>query len=86
MTRCKALPDFQLLRANLSHQGANELLNSMYQMVQQQNSQAFAERLTWIKESLHNLIPKSNIVLDANSHKTAEPTKDLEEVKKYPSP
>lgn len=35
--RPKLMSRFQLFQANLSMQGANELLNNMYNMVQQQN-------------------------------------------------
>lgn len=68
VTGCEALSGFQLLHDNLDPQRANELLNNMYQMVQQQNSQAFADILTRIEESLHNAIFKNNTMREETSH------------------
>lgn len=58
---------FQLLLANLNVQGANEFLNSLYNMVQQQNLQSLAERLLCIEESIHHVNQKSNTVQDVVS-------------------
>lgn len=47
----EALRGFQLLRAHLILQGANELLKNMYNIVRQQNSQVIEERLLHLEEA-----------------------------------
>lgn len=63
------------------------MLNNVYQMVQQQNSQALADRLTLIGENIHNVNPRNNILQQATSHKTIIPElmRDPKEVHKSPS-
>lgn len=52
-------------------------------MVQQQNSQAFMDKLIKTKEILHKDIPKNNNVYEAALHKVIEQRKDPKEVQKY---
>lgn len=76
-------PCLQSLRVNLMVHGANDLVNNIYQMVQQQKSQGVVESLFWIEESLHHANPKNNIVQEAVSHANQtvilEPIRDIEE-------
>lgn len=63
------------------------MLNNVYQIIQQQNSQALADRLTLIGENIHNVNPRNNILQEATSHKTIIPElmRDPKEVHKSPS-
>lgn len=58
----EAFNGFQILWASIGMQEAHKLLKEMFQMTQQQNSQTLADKLTWIEDSMHNVIPKNNIV------------------------
>lgn len=44
VSKPEVLPGFQLLRANLGLQGDNEMLNNMYNIIWQNNSQGIEER------------------------------------------
>lgn len=54
------------------------MLNNIYLMVHQQNSQALAENLTLIEENLHNSNMRNNIVHEMNLNEIVilEPKKD----------
>lgn len=67
MPRSKALLGFQLLQANLDVQSGNELLNTIYNMVQKKNLHAVKKRLFRLKESLHDENLKCNMVQEAAS-------------------
>lgn len=56
------LSSLQLLLANLCVQKANDLLNNVYPMVQQQNSQALEKRLFFNEESLHHASLRNNTI------------------------
>lgn len=58
----EALPDFHTLQVNLGIQGTNELLNNVFNIVQQQNLQAIEERLQRLEEILHNTHSWKNII------------------------
>lgn len=50
----EALPRLHTLQVNLKVQGANYLLNNMFNIVRQENSHALKYRLQHLKESLHS--------------------------------
>lgn len=60
----------RILEANLGAQGANELLNGIYKIVQQLNSKAVEERFLHLEEILPHAQHRSNTVLEAMFRKT----------------
>lgn len=56
--RPKISHSFGILKANL---GANELINGIYNIVQQQNSKAMEERFLCLEENLHYTQPWENL-------------------------
>lgn len=66
-SRLETLSGFQLLQASVGVQCTNELLKSMYNMVQKQNSQEVEEMLFHMEENLHNMNPKGNMVQETTS-------------------
>lgn len=57
----EALPDFQVLQANLDVQGANELLNNLHNMLWKHNSQVLDDIILHLRESLHHTSHKGNM-------------------------
>lgn len=51
-------------------QGANELLNNMFNIVREQNSHTLEVRLQRLEESLHNVVSRKNIVQEVILGKT----------------
>lgn len=58
------------MQAKLRVQGANTLLNNVYYIARQQNSNVLGERLQRLEESLHNAPPHGNTILEATSKST----------------
>lgn len=51
------LHNFNILEMNLGAQDANELLNGIYNIVEQQNSKEMEERFLCLEESIHDTQP-----------------------------
>lgn len=69
-TQHETLHGFHTLQENLGIQGANELLNNVFNIIRQKNSNAIEERIQNLKESLQNGPSRENTIQEVISRKT----------------
>lgn len=82
----EALPGLHMLQENLGLKGVNKLLNSMYNLVQQQNSHAFEERIQRLEERLYNTYMWVNTVQEVVSMRTHTAISEENSTKKGEAP